>query len=99
MDAIVEQLEERMTQLEERMTVYNELLLRLSEGTAKALEGFDARTGQATKRETVWLDAWLAVVDAWLAVGADINCVSPAKATVWANNCLRDFDAKFGGDK
>ncbi len=42
-----------------------------------------------TKEEHVWLQAWINVARA-------DNCTSSSTATTWANNCLKDFQAKFG---
>lgn len=42
-----------------------------------------------SKEEHVWLQAWINVARA-------DNCTASGTATTWADNCLKDFKARFG---
>lgn len=45
-----------------------------------------------SKEEHVWLQAWINVARA-------DNCTRAEIATRWANDCVKDFKAKFGSIK
>lgn len=86
MDAKINHLEEKVTELEG-------LLLRFSEGTAKALEKLNSQSlGLPTARAIIWFEAWKTVAGA-------SNCTNKTSPADWADACLTKFDAKFGGDK
>lgn len=46
------------------------------------------KDGERPAREAVWLSAWLTVANA-------NDCKKSETPTIWADACLRDFDARF----
>lgn len=46
------------------------------------------RQGENPSRESVWLQAWLAVANA-------SNSTRKGTADEWADHCLRSFDTRF----
>jgi hypothetical protein len=43
-----------------------------------------------TPREEIWIRAWTAVAGA-------SNSVNKSSAVSWADDCLKNYDARFGG--
>jgi len=86
MDPVIEHLSDEVLKLAERIAELEILVLKLSDATANAVDSI--KRGQRISRQVVWFEAWRTLA-------SSNNTLQKNDAIKWADDCLKEFDAKF----